>query len=227
MTSATTREKPILFSGPMVKAILDGRKTQTRRVIKPQPDSEINPVWIDEAECFQWATAEFRRWCPYGLLGDRLWVRETWMQVYEYDKGKFHALRDSNDTYSEKCKRAKYKATDTPPENFAVTWRPSIHMPRWASRITLEITDVRVERLQSISEEDARAEGFPLGYGLPGRLKITENCKVVRNEKAEIHDFTALGGFARLWDALNGNRLGCSWKDSPWVWAITFRRLTT
>jgi len=130
-------ERPILFSGPMIRAILAGRKTQTRRVAKLTGAGRVKEAGSHRN--WHLADPDAVKACPYGTPGDRLWVRETFC-----DTG---------------CQRAVYRA-DTAVENWKYRiWRPSIYMPRWASRITLEITDVRLERLQDISEADAAAEG--------------------------------------------------------------------
>lgn len=141
-TSVETKAKPIIFSGPMVRAILGGKKTQTRRIVKPQPEP-----WAPNDAFLQWKNPEpltlshFKALCPYGKTGGRLWVRET-----------FYADDEDRDVF--------YRA-DRRDEAFIGNkgWRPSMFMPRWASRLTLEITGIRVERLQDISEEDAQAEG--------------------------------------------------------------------
>lgn len=149
-------EKPILFSAPMVRAILEGRKTQTRRIIKrnlrptdwDKNDKNYQPAFEDQYGDYH----EVRKFCPFGQVGDRLYVRETWMAS----------------GFSEGNQDVTYRADNTTitynrPEDTLIAqkkWVPSIHMPRWASRIKLEITNIRVERLQDISEEDARAEGF-------------------------------------------------------------------
>lgn len=156
--SVEVKEWPILFSAPMVRAILDGRKSQTRRVVKPQPEFEM--AWASKGFDRQVATV-LDKWgteiavhpCPYGQPGDRLWVRETWAKerhrIIHTFKGEAPS-RMEGDVF--------YRATT--PDIYGLAWRPSIHMPRWASRILLEIVDVRVERLQQISEEDAIAEGY-------------------------------------------------------------------
>ena len=136
------KERPILCSAPDVMAILDGRKTQTRRIMKPQPNrtwpDEVTPHWsVGGNRTLPGASNPLR--CPYGVPGDRLWVREAWRLPDGAPKG-----------------WVDYRADDT---RDGFKWKPSIHMPRWASRITLEVTDVRVERLQDISEADAMAEG--------------------------------------------------------------------
>lgn len=181
-------EKPILFSGAMVRAILDGRKTQTRRVVKPQPSRDLFHL-----ECLpggEWRDEEVSLGlCPYGQPGDRLWVRETWGMTV--DAGVHPA--DSE---------LVYRATDP---DWSTTegwkWRPSIFMRRFACRLFLEVTAVRVERLQDISPQDAWAEAIP-------------------------HDDWETGGavteFARLWDSINAKR-GYGWESNPWVWVVEFR----
>ena len=202
------KERPILFSGEMVRAILSARKTQTRRVIKPQPANGQKFAGIADAReylgpkhknqfgaYFGWS---FRR-CPYGQPGDKLWVRETF-------------LVDDNrripKTATHKNFEVDYKATSEDSPHWR--WRPSIHMPRWASRITLEITGVRVERLHDISEVDARAEGAPdiTGVVMGGKLRGI----------ATYRDW-----FKNLWQSING---ADSWASNPWVWVIEFKRLT-
>ena len=153
----------ILFKGEMVRKILSDEKTQTRRAVNPQSMvGHVGGSVVDR--------------CPYGAVGDRLWVRETWGLHYG----------------------VVYRATDTARPSGG--WKPSIHMPRKFSRILLEITDVRVERLQKITHEDAVAEGIP---NLPG----------------------AQAEYRILWDRINGKRKGLAWADNPWVWALAFRRM--
>lgn len=227
------RERPILFSGDMVRAILEGRKTQTRRVIKsnqrlpsyfgPAGDTQDLINWGYECEAGTYAVLardvpESEReecWslpCPYGAPGDRLWVRETWCQA-------------ADPITSKTTDRVLYRATDEceflddgdgfPVENkdgsYKSPWRPSIHMPRWACRLVLEVTDVRVERLRGIHWTDMVAEGV--------------NCPA--------HDFS--GGFccsecpdrrlafARLWDSINKKKH--PWESNPWVWVVEFRKV--
>lgn len=140
------KERPILFSGEMVRAILEGRKTQTRRVIKPQPDSARNSVFVKSG--FE-TKHGYEIKCPYGQPGDRLWVRETW------------GLWDTDPKDGPERAKIFYRATDENRRDLRYQrWRPSIHMPRWASRINLEITNIRIERVQDITEEDAKAEGL-------------------------------------------------------------------
>lgn len=180
------RERPILFSGPMVRAILEGRKTQTRRVVAMQEDlsdPDEPCLYIHRPNCQGYcdydctkAPRDGSSWnnlaiCPYGQPGDRLWVRETWAYDLNVDREKelqdwvkAEALKGNN--------RLNYRADphtmQTGCGGAAGRWRPSIHMPRWASRITLEVTEVRVQRLQNIFERDAEAEGF-LQVPVPGR----------------------------------------------------------
>ena len=177
-----SKEHPIIFSGPMVRAILDGRKTQTRRVMREQPDSgSCNPRFEDDGWRFtrDWhgvvtigEVGPFKS--PYGVPGDRLWVRES--------------FRNGS------C-GIEYRADDVDPK--LLKWRPSIHMPRGVSRITLKVLDVRVQMLREITEEDAKVEGAK-----------------------------SRAGFATLWDSIYARRTtaggGCSWDDNPWVWAVTF-----
>jgi hypothetical protein len=187
----------------MVRAILDGSKTQTRRAIKNFGDMEFDgndphfgPYW--EPYVAGGATGEDARVrCPYGAPGDRLWVRETW--AHERD-----GTGCPDDT------GVLYRATDPgwDDEGTGLRWRPSIFMPRIASRILLEITDVRVERLQEISEDDARAEGIDL----EGFRSHTEG---IAGREHRIQ-------FRTLWESIHGLN---SWNANPWVWAITFRRL--
>lgn len=198
-TATATKERPILFSGPMVRAILDGRKTQTRRVVKG--------AWAlegDESGC-GWEPPA----CPYGEPGDRLWVREAW------------GLMDTQPSDGPDRATLGYRADGdaAAPNGRHQLWRPSIHMPRWASRITLEITDVRVERLRSISREDVRAEGIPETFGDWGALRFP-------GFEAHVWDNMRFDEQWKLcWDQINGDRPGCSWDANPWVWAITFRRI--
>jgi hypothetical protein len=209
------RERPILFSAPMIRALLDGRKTQTRRIAKLNdagrvklPGSPKN--WHPDDPNAAMA-------CPYGQPGDRLWVRETfYCDDFEYPHGPRERLK--SELY--------YRATDcladgrTLPgfalESFVPPWRPSIHMPRWASRITLEITDVRVERLNAISEADAIAEGLIYRPAIEAwSASSSDAWPTFRDPRRS---------FAGLWESINGQG---SWDANPWVWAITFRRIDT
>lgn len=196
------KERPILFSGEMIRAILEGRKTQTRRVIKPQPHIEVDMVERHNSMTFlgkikmsdtqNEIRGGFR--CPHGKPGDRLWVRETW--GHEYGGGYLY--------------RASHGHM-TPGDN---RWRPSIHMPRAASRILLEITDVRAERLQDINDGDADQEGVEWIGGKDGYRRYAGNDEHPIIRPAE--------SFKTLWQSINGTE---SWDVNPWVWVITFKRI--
>lgn len=181
------KERPILFQGAMVRALLDGSKTQTRRVVK-QRDLE----WLDIHQGLREPDNKIR--CPYGQPGDRLWVRETWLKTNPWSEGGPH-------TYG-------YRASDEAEFPDAV-WKPSIHMPRLASRITLEVTDVRLERLQDITEADAKAEGCA-----PAWLDAYDHTTVHAHAQP-----TYKRGYARLWGEINGD---ASWDANPWVWVLSF-----
>lgn len=237
-------DRPILFSAPMVRALLDGRKTQTRRIVNPQPDPfvqhtpDVHPTtrtapYLD-AYCgekktpanprgmgvdWHWWTADNRpsvrvARCPYGKPGDRLWVRETWAALGNEDghpinaAGQLCSERDAERFYRSDAEGWEYGMEKMPGgRHFDGRWTPSIHMPRWASRITLEVTGVRVERLQEISEADANAEGAEILIEyMPKKIGFTHR--------------QAYGG---LWESINGPG---SWDANPWVWVIEFRRVT-
>ena len=199
-------ERPILFSGPMVRALLDGRKTQTRRIVKPQFAADAEPEEMSKVsdEGFQMSGHSGRWWdavtgsaedairCPYGVPGDLLWVKERgWMSPSKLAFLPFvENVPPQGDVFRDPSGRP-YRA-----------W-PSIHMPRWASRLTLTITDVRVERLQDISEPDAEAEGVQI----PALVPILGAF------------WSSRDGYARLWEHINGKG---SWAANPWVWAVTF-----
>jgi len=198
------KERPIIMSTESVKAILDGRKTQTRRVIKPQPTiytsgsnmSSLN--WqrkpsetIIQVGChsLEPIVATMLSSCPYGQVGDRLWVRETW------DDGVGLLL---------------YKADCSPRELEGMHWESPIYMPKEYSRITLEITEVRVEKLWDITKEDAKAEGLETGVtSLDALVEATGSIRA---------------NFFALWDYLNAKR-GYGWETNPWVWILSFRRV--
>ena len=215
------KERPILFSGPMVRALIDGRKTQTRRVMKPNAcglevdeitelpalDPILKCVVSGHSGVWEDGHGFDLRWnCPYGVPGDRLWVRETW----QFDNAEYVALHKREPWHggpSREAAEVHYRATERHPDIFP-KWTPSIFMPMWASRLTLEITNVRVERVQDISEDDAKAEGVTLIQGNPRR-----------------HDGLDFSSeYASLWDSLNAKR-GYGWKVNPWVWVVSFRRL--
>jgi len=209
------RERPILFAGDMVREILAGGKTQTRRVVMPQPDFAAQPRWTfgpghsgegwycSETEYPDEGSVYYE--CPYGIPGDRLWVRETWATHNILDgKPPREASEDAPVWY-----KAGGQVKNSRPyiRTTRGSWRPSIHMPRWMSRITLEVTSVHVERIRDIGREpaDALAEGIQL-----------------RGDSTAA-PFNAVSDFAALWDRINERR-GFGWKVNPWVWVVKFRR---
>lgn len=221
-----TKERPILFSAPMVRALLAGTKTQTRRVVKPWKGPAISngsPVpadlqYLPDFTCY-------RATCHYGQPGDRLWVKETFRLTSAFDG-------DSPARVAERCLDAGYRApwapiqyeadgsrrdwmhVGTPPHAgpvLAGKTRVSIHMPRWASRISLEITEVRVQRLQEISSQDALCEGIeacPRGGEWRDYMNPNRDMLTPRNS------------YRSLWESINGPG---SWDANPWVWALTFK----
>lgn len=221
-------EKPILFSGPMVRAILDGRKTVTRRVLKPQPEKTPSGTWH-----VPWQVGGGSIMGPdatdrciaiemeQGLrteVGDRLWVREAWRTLQKFDDLSPRHLADDRS-------KVTYEAD---PERKNTLWafgrlRASMHMPRWASRLTLEVTGVKVERLQEISEEDALAEGVcqfvedgdKVGWG---NLAADDRAAIVRSTYG-----SARQAFRHLWETINGEE---AWDTNPWVVAVSFERVT-
>lgn len=238
------KERPILFSAPMVRAILEGRKTQTRRVVKPQPiacDKYVGGAFIErrpgrtdggQDRTAVGAPSDYvARVCPYGRIGDRLWVRETFahwtardifsgapVPVTAYRAGR--QWRNGNCPSYEKDKLF-WKNPDDKPTN--VKWKSPIHMPRWASRITLEITDVRVQRVQDISEADAIAEGCDAACGMSG----DDDLMVSQVQQMRGFDSSySVARFVLLWDSINGKRPGVTnWNVNPCVWALTFKRV--
>lgn len=209
-------DKPILFNGEMVQAILEGRKTQTRRVVKPQPTSKhVWRGWVLDATGpnankrvgkASWEPSPpthlfedlIEARCPYGRPGDLLWVRETHFLV---GTGAVYYRADGHEL----------------PHDWS--WRPSIFMPRWASRLTLRVTDVRVERVQDISKADAVAEGlesFAYNYG-----RNVSTARMYRVSGDEGGYPTAREAFENLWSSINAKR-GYGWDVNPWVWVVTF-----
>ncbi len=192
------KELPIRFSGPMVKAILDGSKTQTRRVVKQDRDGLLDckptPAWDAFWQCVA---------CPYGKPGDRLWVRET----FGIDDEDGAVLYFADPDTAQNAEHARI-CEDRYPRR-----RPSIHMPRWTSRILLEITGVRVERLQDISEADAQAEGIEYSERFEGYC-------IGMAEHYHSHDPRL--SYASLWESIYGPD---SWSANPWVWVVEFRRI--
>lgn len=223
-------ERGIIFNGPMVRAILEGRKTQTRRIVKAEHhyiggrDGDLSDPskwgFADMDGCWHVLDQSSPAWtgggrpnesyaitCPHGCPGDRLWVRERW-SPYRRDGAASDDIRSAESSLTvDGGVRFRDGAYYPGLQEYApgafdgIKWRPSIHMPRWASRITLEVTGVRVERLQDISEVDALAEGI-----------------------APLHGPLPCVAYAELWDQINGKR--APWASNPWVWAVSFRRMT-
>lgn len=221
------KTRPILMSAPMVRALLAGTKTQTRRAIKPQPTALPDGTWhVDTRPASGYSSEATMRamlpvYCPYGTVGDRLWVRETWApgRVFKGDVQEY-----------------LYRATHThaPP----CSWRPSIFMPRAASRITLELTAVRIERLGDITEADAIAEGIePLfdaetirttvgfePYRFGARVPWTNYLWHGRGgSEGYSSALDARDSYRSLWDSINGKTH--PWASSPWVWVLSFQRV--
>lgn len=218
MTATTAKERPILFSGPMVRAILSGQKSQTRRIVEPQP-CEVSPrgeagisvnrmpglIRLRSSDpCLStWDDA-----CPYGAAGHRLWVREAWKPTGLFAGAIPRATRA--------CGRFAYQADDQQlGRDKLIRWRPSIHMPRWASRITLEITDIRCERSQDISSDDARFEG----------VNMEPHDALINGEPGRYFPIDPVYEFGRLWNSINGVDTPLSWMANPWVWVVNFRRV--
>lgn len=239
-------EKPILFSDNMVRAVLNGRKTQTRRVIRLHPRSHIYDGKVENSDAIFRITSEdkvsgkckmidnYRIPCPHGGIGDRLWVRETWKisshmegEPVEFQYRSDGTILEENsdftdclkyeDWYDKMCERSTHELEQLglEPDEWGMyywkrgesplKWIPSIFMPRWASRINLEITNIRVERVQEISIDDIYAEG----------------CKSIScsdEDASELYEW-----FSELWNSINKKR-GYGWDDNPWVWVIEFKR---
>jgi len=233
------KERPILFSAPMVKALLAGTKRQTRRIMKPQPSEHVSihgkPLGIIWPGKHPPVTnsrdpEEWLRECPYGVAGDRLWVRETWYDDFERAPGEANEM--NIDRFDDgRVEGIEYRAThdcsnfeagcpcDPEGDGKRSEWRPSIFMPRWASRLTLEVIAIRVERLQDISEADARAEGIASVRPSPSAPPVF--C-VGDGENGPYFE-TARDAYAVLWDAINAER--ATWKSNPFVWTVEFREL--
>jgi len=235
------RERPILFSGAMVRAILEGRKKMTRRVVKHRIYSngfhfdgrdilchcdELPPsAMLMEVKRgkIAYTTSNLEGWeseCPYGAPGDRLWVREAWARDFEMSSRVFYRADADEDGTIPYLVAGEGMGGGV--GNARIDrWRPSIHMPRWASRITLEVTGVRVERVQDISEEDAIAEGVErrvIGsgwreYGLDDATELAGTPPLA----------TARESFRSLWDSINAKR--APWASNPYVWVVAFRRV--
>ncbi len=217
-----TKQRPILFSAPMVRAILEGRKTVTRRPLNDRALKNIS-IGAQIGECHELPTegalhpnsiGYYNDFCPFGQPGERLWVRETWFCNHlEVMRGPYLKPDDLDIGAARDDGTLVYAADGlTPYEQEQPVWKPSIHMPRWASRILLEITDVRVERLQHISGDQAVAEG--VDAAMCQQFVETSPSRFACNE-AVIH------GFAGLWQSTGGD-----WDANPWVWVVEFKQVT-
>ena len=230
------KERGMIFNGEMVRAILDGRKTQTRRIMKPQPEpcprgghwwpSNVFKTMLHVEEEMQngkggWGGLVGDA-CPFGDVGDRIWVRETFQgPLFDYEQMEAYLEDSSRFEKPEFCQyaadgghRPEYQDAE---DNLRHGWRPSIHMPRWASRILLEITNVRVERLNAISEEDAEAEGIDMEA-----LYDSQDCYDCIADHNMTGRPTVTGAFKYLWESIYGEE---GWKSNPWVWVIEFKRV--
>ncbi|HFJ2986598.1 TPA: hypothetical protein ACGTY9_001892 [Klebsiella pneumoniae] len=214
------KERGMIFNGEMVRAILDGRKTQTRRPVKfPVHDKNLGCELAGNELAGELSAGNYLN-SAFGKPGDRIWVRETWQAIHDYCDENGHV---DERRYARSIPRHRgnywhpvYEEAwgNESREDREFPWRPSIHMPRWASRILLEITDVRVERLNSISEEDARAEGIIDGGCL--NCGEPEPCGCANPEP------DATDAFAYLWQSIYGQE---NWNANPWVWVIEFKRV--
>ncbi|USW94229.1 hypothetical protein NHF39_23275 [Pseudomonas proteolytica] len=228
------KERPILFSAPMVRAILEGRKTVTRRVMKCQPDADATitvesyNVAVTNRRGYQEAGPEiFGAWwrdgesgckCPYGKPGDRLWVRETFIDL----RGTGVEHRPDPDgplqryAYAADCRPGSH--SDEARKDFGLKYKPSIHMPRAACRILLEVTDVRVERLQDLDEDQAQAEGIG-----DHEFGCSRPCEPDGYPACSCGSLSYVDSFQRLWESINGPQ---AWDANPWVWVVEFKRVT-
>ncbi|NMX98612.1 hypothetical protein HBO43_18620 [Pseudomonas veronii] len=208
------KERPILFSAPMVRAILEGRKTVTRRAIKVQPHIDVSGNFCVGNSNYgqdgygKPVTKHFvNGCCPHGKPGDRLWVRETWARVGNDDPGYL--------TFGATYPSCLPPELENIPPASQIRWKPSIHMFRRDSRILLEITDVRVERLQDITEDQAKAEGVRL---YTDHAELGDWWHV---EGIETYSADPRKSFELLWSSVGGD-----WEANPWVWVVEFKRVT-
>ncbi|POW57008.1 hypothetical protein C3408_11915 [Candidatus Pantoea alvi] len=226
------RERGMIFNADMVRAVLNGSKTQTRRILTPHQLKMIEAA-AHAGECYplesghQHANSQsyYREWCPFGLPGDRLWVRETFATL---EPGSYEPVKPC-DGYAQVVRyAASDRLANSDRDVRGFNWRPSIHLPRWASRITLEITGVRVERLNSINEHDAIAEGLAeiskdgraYKYGIPDR----DGYPGTDDFGWPWHEWERypISAYSKLWRSIYGEE---SWQANPWVWVIEFKRV--
>lgn len=215
------RERPILFSAPMVRAILADEKTMTRRIVRlPHGTDSVRDgvnVWVAYGSAQQGVQQYLR--CPYGQPGDQLWVRETWgtgTRPCPHEGWRDGIEYRADEAWIDEIELLPlYPAPDDVDlSNIRSGWRPSIHMPRWASRISLEVTSVAVQRLQAITPADVLAEGF--GHDLANRMAED-------GEAVEAIDAALLDTWATGWDGINGHR--AAWASNPFVWVVSFKRV--
>lgn len=226
------KERGMIFNGEMVRAILDGRKTQTRRPVNPQPELTAGSGfswkgWVyGSGSTDRETNKNFAHVaCPHGKPGDRIWVRETFSCIGNEDGHPVDA--EGNLCSREEAQRIYRASAIQKPRNYGIwtspdgfdfegAWTPSIHMPRWASRITLEITNVGVQRLQSISQNDASREGL-IRLPATGRYCLNQGDQYFGGAR---HDAREV--FFWLWESIYGKE---SWQANPWVWVIEFKRI--
>lgn len=234
-----TAERGILFKDRLVRAILEGRKTQTRRLVKPQPPAEgwnpvvgrYNPTIIRRGmeapgpEVFGASDEDIGRVCPYGETGGRLWVREAWMHLPVEEAGHLRnlgmALNPSTPFEGVVYRADCYEPAFTKLAEAGRRWKPSIHLARRDARLLLDVVNVRVERLQDITAEDAIAEGLEQVPGIGEEWTPTWRGAPPSNSFEDPRR-----AFETLWDGINGARPGASWNGNPWVWAVTFKRVS-
>ncbi|WP_019106219.1 hypothetical protein [Pantoea ananatis] len=247
------RERPILLNAEMVRAVLDGRKTQTRRIIQsPAKNMQANgqkvidyrepgDKWYGEhvfsmrnqsGTWCDYTKEQFLAKCPFGAVGERLWVRETWQAIHDSldefgnvdERTWIPSVPKSSEGYWRAVYAEEFGVSNREDRDFP--WRPAIHMPRWASRITLEITGVRVERLQDISEADACAEGIRAGVRRTDQSEFNEPvyCNYLADNLNVASEWfeRPSDSFISLWQSIYGEE---SWQHSPWVWVIEFKLL--
>jgi hypothetical protein len=212
------KEKPILFSGEMVRAILEGRKSQTRRVVKVRGVSDDVAMWL------HYMARAVDMECPYGKPGDRLWVRETWrteelesgLDGVRYAADDFFLPIENTMAASEAWGDAHFNKHG---KSYGMAWRPSIYMPRWASRIMLEVVKVRVERVQEITRDDAKAEGVSKIWA----WNAERNAKHPEHFRRGVFN-PYVANYSVLWDEINAKR-GFGWDVNPWVWVVEFKQV--
>ncbi len=213
-------DHPILFKPEMVRALLDGRKTQTRRIIKPQPPGNVVRHCWYAAPIYGFTpdddvTDNWHKTRLLGYKGDRLWVRETWRcNGWATDVATIFYRASEGNGYTAMCEQ--YPVAGKKPTRVTSAWRPGIHMPRWASRLTLVVKDVRVQRLLEITREDAVAEGL-IRMATAPPIAVEMGCDW--GFDGDPRHGSPVSAFAALWNHINGDS---AWSENPWVAAYTF-----